>query len=96
MLDAMSWAQLAEWQAYASIDPFGESRADLRSAQICAILANVNRDPKRRSQPYKVEDFMFFFDKPRRAPVGPRAPLTDPEQWAQVKRMAKVLAGGRG
>ena len=31
---------------------------DRRSAQICAILANVHRDTKKRSQPYGIEDFM--------------------------------------
>lgn len=25
---------------------------------ICALLANVNRNPKRHPRPYKVEDFM--------------------------------------
>ena len=33
-----------------------EKRADYRSGVVAAILANVNRDPK-KSKPYKPEDF---------------------------------------
>ena len=35
-----------------------ERRIDARFALVCAVLANVNRDPKRSPQPYAVEDFM--------------------------------------
>ena len=27
------------------------------------VLANANRDPKKRSKPYTIEDFMFFRDE---------------------------------
>ena len=29
-------------------------------AQLCAITANMNRDPKKQKKPYTVEDFTFF------------------------------------
>jgi hypothetical protein len=35
-----------------------ETREDRRTALIACILANVNRDPKRRAQPFEIEDFM--------------------------------------
>lgn len=35
-----------------------ERREDARFALICAVLANCHRDPKRRPQPYQVEDFL--------------------------------------
>lgn len=32
--------------------------ANRRTARICMVLANLQRDPKRRSKPYKEEDFI--------------------------------------
>lgn len=56
----MSSAQLAEWMAYAKLEPFGEERADLRAGIIASVIANVNRDPKKQ-RPFKPEDFMPKF-----------------------------------
>lgn len=33
-------------------------RQDYHAALICAVLANINRDPKRTLQPYSPSDFM--------------------------------------
>jgi hypothetical protein len=46
--------------AFAKLEPFGEQRADLRMAIQAALLANIHRDKKRRSEPYKPADFMPF------------------------------------
>ena len=43
-----------------------ERRADYRAGQVAAIIANVNRDPKQRSQPYQPAD--FFASVPRADP----------------------------
>jgi hypothetical protein len=44
------------------------------SAMVCCLLANINRDPK-KSQPFKLEDFMPKRDvKPRRTNITPSAP----------------------
>jgi hypothetical protein len=34
-------------------------RDDYRSAQICWLEAEMNRDKKTRSKPYKIEDFLL-------------------------------------
>ena len=46
--------------AFASIEPFGEQRADLRMAIHAALIANIHRDTKKRSEPYKATDFLPF------------------------------------
>lgn len=46
--------------AFANIEPFGEQRADLRMAIHAALLANIHRDTKKRSEPYKATEFMPF------------------------------------
>ena len=56
---AVSSAEFSEWQAWLRIHPPEEDRADIRHAQLMALLANVNRDPKRTSRPYDPEDFLL-------------------------------------
>lgn len=61
LLNEISSEELTEWMAYAELEPFGEERADLRSATVAAVIANANRDRKKRSRPYRVTDFMPKF-----------------------------------
>ena len=56
--------EFGEWIAYAHISPWGEQRADLRSAVVASVIANVNRDTRRRPQPFKPADFMPFNEGP--------------------------------
>lgn len=48
------------WGSYYEAEPWGEWRADVRSAQIAAILANSNRDVKKHPQAFELKDFMLF------------------------------------
>lgn len=49
--------------AFSQVEPFGEERADLRSAIIACIIANVNREKDQK--PFEVSDFMPKFDPPK-------------------------------
>ena len=60
MLREIDSAELTEWQAYYALEPFGELVADQRHGIATAVLANVNRDPKRRPQPYQAADFIHW------------------------------------
>lgn len=77
------------WQRYAQLEPFGEDRGDLRMGILASVLANVNRDPSRKPDPFKAEDFMPDFD-------GSRAPkpMTSEETWAETKKKATAYAKG--
>lgn len=59
ILSSLSYRDLREWQAYDRIEPFGERRADLRSAQLCALIANVV--PTEKDREFSAEDFMPEF-----------------------------------
>ena len=54
--------EFAEWMAFYQIDPWGEQRADMRSAQLVSMLANINRDPK-KGRVYRPDEFMLFPDQ---------------------------------
>lgn len=52
----MSARQLAEWQAYCAVEPFGPPAEFWRAGMVASVLANVNRG--KNSKPFKPEDFM--------------------------------------
>lgn len=58
MLEEMSGSQWGKWIAFFEEEPFGSVYEDVRTARLMALLANINRDPKKRAAPYEVDDFM--------------------------------------
>jgi hypothetical protein len=46
--------------AFYELEPFGDMIADLRHGTAAALLANINRDSKSRSEPYLAEDFVTW------------------------------------
>lgn len=65
----MSSRELTELEAFYEIDPWGEQRADMRNALLCAAIVNANRGRKRRATHPKT--FMLYPDKGAR--------VTDPQ-----------------
>jgi len=53
----MAYTEFVGWLAFAEHEPLPERRADIRHAQHLALLANVNRDPKRG--PAKATEFLI-------------------------------------
>ena len=53
----MSGRQLAEWQAYWQVEPFGAPAEFWRAGMLAALLANVNRS-KKTDRVMKPDDYM--------------------------------------
>lgn len=71
--------------AYDQLDPFGERRADLRMAVLASLIANANRDPDKKREPFSPADFMLRFEA---------EPQPQPEQrqtWQQQKAIMQAL-----
>jgi len=62
LLNLLTSSQLSEWEAYDKLDPLGDWRGDYRMANIMALIANINRDSKKKTEPYSVLDFMPEWD----------------------------------
>lgn len=60
MLAGMSSRQMAEWQAYWQIEPFGTYRDDWRFACLLAMLANMFRG--KEAPPVQPREFMSLLD----------------------------------
>ena len=68
------------------MEPFGDYRADVRSAIIAQVVANANRGKNQR--PYTVQDFMPKFKTPG---MEERMPW---EQMLQKMEAYTIAAGG--
>ena len=86
----MSAREFAEWQAYFRIEPFGEGMADLRAGIVASVIANVNRDAKKRSQPYEPLDFM-----PHAKLDEKRRQLAKPQSAKEVRKAIRDAAARR-
>jgi hypothetical protein len=81
----VSSREFTEWLAYARLEPFGSEADDHRMAQLLALIANVNRDPRRRKRPYRPEDFLLQ-----------RGPRTEPDPDALRPRIDAAMAAFGG
>lgn len=85
MLGSMSGLQFNEWIAYASFEPFGEERNDLRMAIQTASLGNIFYQlwTGKHEAPFKVEDFMPEFEK--------KEPISKEDAIAAIDAMMMAL-----
>jgi hypothetical protein len=49
---------LAQFDALVSQYLQEQENLDFRAALVCAVLANIHRDPKKRQRPFEAKDFM--------------------------------------
>lgn len=84
--------ELAEWQAFFGLrGPTGDQRADLRAGVVASVVANANRDPKRRRRPFAPRDFM-----PRFGEDEPEAKAPQAQPWRQQLAMVELLNAALG
>ena len=57
----MSVLEFMEWELFYSIEPFGELRADLRSAHEMQQQGNIHRNSKTKKAPWRLKDFIMSF-----------------------------------
>ena len=84
--EALTSAEVADWLAYAALEPFGSPADDVRQGGIIAALYNVNRDTRARKAPYSFNEMLPWCEVPRRV-----IDATPDEQEAAFDRM---FAGG--
>jgi len=63
-----------------------QKKLDSRAALICTVLANINRNPKKKRKPFTVEDFMPKHEKEKQVKSAE-------EMLETVKLWNKVLGG---
>lgn len=81
---AMSSQEFGEWMAFFQLQPYGEWRQDFRTANLMALIANVNRDPK-KSKEFTPQDFMPDFEKALDERQAQEDVLEHERVWNKVK-----------
>lgn len=62
--------ELLDWFAFYRLAPFGGDVLDTQFAQLCQIMAEPNRDRKRKPTPFKISDFKLSSPDRRPAKKG--------------------------
>lgn len=92
LLSQVSSREITEWEAFARIEPIGDSRGDLRMAILDSLVANANRDPERHPDPFTVMDFLPDFWKKPEDPLA-RAKETEAHNKMLVTMLAEAGIG---
>ena len=85
--------QFMEWERYARLEPFDETRQDYRTASIVQMIANVNRGSKQKA--YALQDFLLRFDPSEEKPTPRKQPWEEQLMWANIIARAQN-AGAKG
>lgn len=89
--------EFGEWLAYDSISPIGGNRIDILAAQICSVIANVNRNQKKKPSPYTIKDFLLFQEKEEKKKQTPEEALSILKAVARTqKRKSKKRKAENG
>jgi hypothetical protein len=91
----VSSRRFAEYWAFHQVEPIGPEREDLRMAIVASVVANVNRNPKKRPKPYVPKDFMAreFMDL---VEVAGDDELTEEEQAAKIDELMTGIGTDEG
>lgn len=88
----MSAREFVEWQVYASIVPIADRRDEINTARIVAAIYEVNRNSKKRHQPYTANDFVHdWWGAQHRGRLVDELDIE--EQRAQLALFARVFGG---
>ena len=63
-----------------------QKKLDSRTALICAVLANINRNPKKKSKAFTVEDFMPKYERERQ--------VKSAEEMLETVKLWNTILGG--
>ncbi len=91
MLRGMTTRQFGEWRSYADLEPFDETRADLRSADIVRTLINL-LGRKKGAPAVPLKDCVLRFGGEAAKPVTPESARA---QVLQTMEILMAIHSGR-
>ena len=60
----MGAREFQEWKKFFELEGFGDDRMDLRFARLMHLFANAYNDDKKNPRGYKLEEFLYDWQKP--------------------------------
>lgn len=79
----MPYAELMGWREYYNVEPWGLDVQDAMQANAVAVLANINRNTEKRSEPYRLKDFLLFAPKAK-PHIEPTVQGKTAQQWKLI------------
>lgn len=92
ILNSHTSKELTEKFVFMCLEPYGEKRADWRTALVCSVIANSQRDPKKQ-KPFKPSDFLLDFKTQYDSPSESNPELTEAQLNAYAEMLAKAFGG---
>jgi hypothetical protein len=84
-IEEMPHSEYQEWQEFYAIEPFGLQVQDAFHAHSIATLVNINRDVKKRKEPYALKDFLLHKEpEPTKPVVEPTVEGKTAAQWRMI------------
>ena len=84
LLNEISSAEICEWRAYFALEPWGSIMDDQRHGIAVAALANINRNEKRKPDPFKPEDFIYWHKTHKNQGSSEGILLSDAEEQSRL------------
>jgi len=88
MLREISSEQLLEWVVFSELEPFEPERLEQVVVSVAQAIYNVNRDRKKRKEPFTIDDCLPRFgdnNRPKKAATPIR------RSWQAMKALAVTL-----
>lgn len=88
--ERISSHEFAEYWVHHELEPWGMEREDLRFGIVAATVANANRDPKKKAQPFTPDQFVLKVEPPERDDDDK---LDEDEAAEHAARVDELMAG---
>ena len=92
-MQSLSREELSEWQAFWQLEPFGSQFDEYRSALIASVVAEVNRNRKKRGKAFTPKEFMPEWGKDEPKKDQPQSGMDMFEFVKGVQREMEKNAG---
>lgn len=80
--------------AFEQLEPFGSLPMLFGFGQVCAVMANLKRDPEKTPEPYRASDFMPALAAAMGRPAAQKAePMLLPDPEAQSRLIKSAIFG---
>lgn len=93
-IDQMPISEYFGWLEFYALEPWGLRSQDAMHAHAISVLANINRNPEERPEPFVIQDFLLFDDKKKASVEDPKIDGKTCEEWKLVFA-AEALAAQR-
>jgi hypothetical protein len=88
--------ELLEWEVLEGIDPFGQTRDDVRAAHLALVVAKAGKLTREDGSNLTIQDFLLEFKPPEDEAEKTEELSNTLVRWAKVMQSMQKAAGMTG